>query len=146
MSASSTPTLSPLAFKPSAKLAATVDLPTPPLPEATATIAPTPGIAPRCGRFAAAAPGRPAPSAGVCGAGCAAVLPRAAVWAVSTAATGLDLDRERDIAVADRDSRDHPERDDIAPAIGVGDSGERLDHLFFSDSHLIPQSGRRPGD
>src|SRR5258706_186446 len=43
MSASSTPTRSPLAFMPSARLAATVDLPTPPLPEATATMARTPG-------------------------------------------------------------------------------------------------------
>src|ERR1700680_3117620 len=43
MSASSTPTFSPFAFNARARLAATVDLPTPPLPEATATIAPTPG-------------------------------------------------------------------------------------------------------
>ena len=35
---------------PSARLAATVDLPTPPLPEATATIARTPGTAPRAVR------------------------------------------------------------------------------------------------
>ena len=43
MSASSTPTRRPLALSPSARLAATVDLPTPPLPEATATMARTPG-------------------------------------------------------------------------------------------------------
>src|SRR5436305_15136547 len=48
MSASSTPTLRPLALKPSARLTAVVDLPTPPLPEATATIVPTPGTTPRC--------------------------------------------------------------------------------------------------
>ena len=38
MSASSTPTLSPLSRKPSARFTAVVDLPTPPLPEATAMI------------------------------------------------------------------------------------------------------------
>ena len=49
MSASSTPTLRPLAASPSAMLTAVVDLPTPPLPEATATIASMPGTP----RFAA---------------------------------------------------------------------------------------------
>src|SRR4029453_5493035 len=37
------PPLSPSALKPSARLTAVVDLPTPPLPEATAMIAPTSG-------------------------------------------------------------------------------------------------------
>src|ERR1700727_2962879 len=44
MSASRMPTLSPRSRKPSARLTAVVDLPTPPLPEATAMIAATPGI------------------------------------------------------------------------------------------------------
>src|SRR5215813_11478876 len=43
MSASNTPTLSPSVARPSARLTAVVDLPTPPLPEATAMIASTPG-------------------------------------------------------------------------------------------------------
>ena len=43
MSASSTPTFNPLAARPSAMLTAVVDLPTPPLPEATAMIASMPG-------------------------------------------------------------------------------------------------------
>ena len=43
MSASRMPTLSPRALRPSARLTAVVDLPTPPLPEATAMIASTPG-------------------------------------------------------------------------------------------------------
>ena len=43
MSASSTPTFRPRSRKPSARLIAVVDLPTPPLPEATAMIAFTPG-------------------------------------------------------------------------------------------------------
>src|ERR1700761_3062617 len=43
MSASSTPTFMPRSRSPSARLTAVVDLPTPPLPEATAMIALTPG-------------------------------------------------------------------------------------------------------
>ncbi len=41
MSASSSPTLRPFACRPSARLTAVVDLPTPPLPEATAMMAST---------------------------------------------------------------------------------------------------------
>src|SRR6478735_3588287 len=44
MSASRMPAFSPLAAKPSARLHAVVDLPTPPLPEATAMTCLTPGI------------------------------------------------------------------------------------------------------
>src|SRR3954452_10433750 len=57
MSASSRPTRRPRSRRPSARLSAVVDLPTPPLPEATAMTAATPGIsacfdigdAPPCG-------------------------------------------------------------------------------------------------
>jgi hypothetical protein len=50
MSASSTPTLAPSAARASARLTAVVDLPTPPLPEATAMMFFTFGITfrPRC--------------------------------------------------------------------------------------------------
>src|SRR3954471_23817086 len=44
MSASSRPPLRPRSRKPSARLSAVVDLPTPPLPDATAITAATPGI------------------------------------------------------------------------------------------------------
>src|SRR5881227_3885682 len=44
MSASSRPTRRPRSRRPSARLSAVVDLPTPPLPEATAMTAATPGI------------------------------------------------------------------------------------------------------
>src|SRR6185436_475894 len=44
MSASSRPTRRPRSRKPSARLSAVVDLPTPPLPDATAMTAATPGI------------------------------------------------------------------------------------------------------
>src|SRR5580700_103580 len=71
MSASSTPTLRPRSRKASARLTAVVDLPTPPLPDATAMMAPTPGIPlTPCARCAAAAaagevapgPGGPGPA------------------------------------------------------------------------------------
>src|SRR5579859_6992614 len=45
MSASSTPTVAPESRSAAARLTATVDLPTPPLPEATAMVCLTPGIA-----------------------------------------------------------------------------------------------------
>src|ERR1044072_9360524 len=44
MSASSSPTLTPRSSRPNARLSAVVDLPTPPLPDATAITAATPGI------------------------------------------------------------------------------------------------------
>src|SRR5436309_3198433 len=67
MSASSRPTRQPSAARPSARFAARVDLPTPPLPEATAMMWRIPGIS-RCARAACArGPG--------CGGRCAAALP-----------------------------------------------------------------------
>src|SRR4051794_41566328 len=77
MSASSTPTRSPIAARPSARLAAVVDLPTPPLPDATAMIAFTPGtsgccawgLAPNAGGGPAGGSGGPAPPAGARSAG-----------------------------------------------------------------------------
>src|SRR5437763_7483346 len=57
MSASRTPVFSPSPLKPSARLTAVVDLPTPPFPEATAMIDLTPGgAAAACGPAAAAGP------------------------------------------------------------------------------------------
>src|SRR5258708_1369202 len=98
MSASSTPTESPFALRPNARLAATVDLPTPPLPEATAMMAPTPG---------------PAPPRPICAAGpgqrldghLRGLAQRFETWPP----LGLDLDREADIAIADDDAGDHVE-------------------------------------
>ena len=79
MSQSSNPTRWPLAARPRARFAATVDLPTPPLPLATATMARTPGrpifaSCPACGPAGAALAVAPASFA-------------AARWAVSTART-----------------------------------------------------------
>ena len=47
MSASSSPVLTPMAASPSARFTAVVDLPTPPLPEATAMMCFTPGTSMR---------------------------------------------------------------------------------------------------
>ena len=67
MSASRMPTLSPRSRRPSARLTAVVDLPTPPLPEATAMMASTPGMpAGDCGACPGPACGRAAPGC-ICG-------------------------------------------------------------------------------
>src|SRR3954462_811221 len=63
MSASSTPILSPCARSARARLQAVVDLPTPPLPDATAMTCVTPGMACALGEGALA--GRPGVGAGV---------------------------------------------------------------------------------
>src|SRR5918912_218842 len=61
MSASSTPTRRPSAWSPSARLAAVVDLPTPPLPDATAMMALTPGTPATRGVAACGVAGRGRP-------------------------------------------------------------------------------------
>src|SRR5438874_8316186 len=99
MSASSRPTRRPRSRRPSARLSAVVDLPTPPLPEATAMTAATPGIsacfdigdgAPCGGRCAATGctPGECA-CACRCGGGAADGVPglRSAVSAIIAAVT-----------------------------------------------------------
>src|ERR1700759_4973135 len=95
MSASSSPTFSPRSRKPSARLSAVVDLPTPPLPEATAMTALTPGISAcrdigeppgGCGGCRCAEAGLTPPDAGGGGGG---VLPglRSAVSAIIAVVT-----------------------------------------------------------
>src|SRR5271168_3457021 len=63
------PTFNPRSRKPSARLTASVDLPTPPLPEATAMIAPTPGMPAGDGAACppGAGPGLAAAAGGRCG-------------------------------------------------------------------------------
>src|SRR5262244_1901125 len=92
MSASRMPTLRPSAESPRARLTAVVDLPTPPLPEATAMIAATPGMP--AGDGAAGPPdGVPGRGRGACGCGGAARPPgpappvRSAVSATRTDCT-----------------------------------------------------------
>src|SRR6516164_8015926 len=115
MSASRTPTRNPLACKPNARLAATVDLPTPPLPDATATIAPTPGAAPRrCLRRQHRGHRKHAWQRFDGLLGC---LPQRFE---TGAAFALDLDRECDIAVANDEARYHAERDDVGALLGIG--------------------------
>ena len=135
MSASSTPTLSPRSRRPSARLTAVVDLPTPPLPDATAMMAPTPGtpMVPWARCAAAAAAGEVAPRLRPRRRGAAARRTRSAVSATMTEATpgsaltaasarlrtgsqafdhgGIDRDREEHLAVGD---------DDVGQGAGVG--------------------------
>src|SRR5262245_34159341 len=160
MSASSTPTASPLAARPSAKLAATVDLPTPPLPEATATIAPTPGTAPRRPICVAGPPcGGGRRRAARAGAGLGGQhrghrddpgqrldrrLGRLAQRFEARPALGLDLDREPDIAVAHDDPGHHAQRDDVAAPLGVAHPPQRVENLSLGDGghDILPGGGR----
>ena len=71
------PTLRPRSRKPSARLTAVVDLPTPPLPEATAITASTPGM-PGLHSVGADEHGACPPAARGCCATCAGLGPRAA--------------------------------------------------------------------
>src|ERR1700681_4083099 len=120
MSASSRPTRKPRSRKPSARLIAVVDFPTPPLPEATAMTAAMPGISacfdigdagPCCGRCdeTGGAPWacRWARRGGDAGNGTRGrfglrpdALPGAALG-------GIDIDRKKPLAVANRYRRQH---------------------------------------
>ena len=99
MSASSSPTRWPSVVSASARLTEVVDLPTPPLPEATATIAAIPGMPVRlpwpCGgwlrgapaRGAGSAPGRgPPPARSAVSTAVTEVTPASAITAASQAA------------------------------------------------------------
>src|SRR6185295_1609582 len=119
MSASSTPTDSPFAFIPSARLAATVDLPTPPLPDATATIARTPGASalPAARGAAAGGGGSARPRLGGQYRGhrhhsrqrLDRLLGRFTEGFEARPALRLDFDRKADIAVAHDDACHHAE-------------------------------------
>src|SRR5258708_7203015 len=86
MSASSNPTVRPLAAKPSARLTPVAALPTPPLPDATATIERTPGTSARWSPRPRAPGDVPGDVPGPPGAG-AAGAPAAGFSAVITAVT-----------------------------------------------------------
>ena len=136
MSASKMPTFRPRSRRPSARLTAVVDLPTPPLPDATAMIEVTPGMPAGDGAVPPSR-GRAAPG-GICGRRCGAVPPtplaRSAVSATSTDCdarhgagrgfgagahgfpflhrAGIDADGEKHLAVGD---------DDVGQRAGLGE-------------------------
>ena len=151
MSASSRPTRARAVFSASARLTAVVDLPTPPLPLATATMAwhaGHQGLGRRCLRPAAVAalvPHEPVRrGAGALPAGRSAVSTAETESTPGKATDGLlrrraqplqlgrarpvDLDGEGDMAAAQRQARNHAEIDDIASAIGIGDGLEGGQH------------------
>src|ERR1700730_4009799 len=122
MSASRSPTRSPMAARPSARLTATVDLPTPPLPEATAMIERTPGTSGLGG--APRAWGCPGPGRGLAGGllrgqhrrhrqharqGLDGLLRRLAQRLELGSALRVDLDGETDMPLAQLHARDHAE-------------------------------------
>src|SRR5580704_13342200 len=114
MSASKMPTFKPRSRKPSARLTAVVDLPTPPLPDATAMIEVTPGMpagdgAPR--GFGATTDGFP-------------LLHRA----------GIDADGVNHLAVGDDDVGQRPGLGELL-ALRARDFGERGQNVVFHGRH-----------
>ena len=132
-----------------ARLIAVVDLPTPPLPEATAMIDFTPGTSAACAWRC------PPPSAG---GGGAAGRPPGARSAVSTAVQDktpgraahrllaslaqlfeprrlgrLDLDRESDTTVLHHHPGNHAETDDIVIPLRMADLAQGCQHLLGGD-------------
>src|ERR1700677_5163562 len=95
------PTFNPRSRKPSARLTASVDLPTPPLPDATAMIAPTPGMPAGDGGAwpPGPGPGR-APAGGRCGIRGGGALAPPARSAVSATMTDLTPGTARTAASA----------------------------------------------
>ena len=138
-----------------ARLAATVDLPTPPLPEATATMRFTPGTAagPACGvgwRPIFRSGGAAGFGAGPCAVSSAETpaTPGSAATAASAARrigssvgprAAIDLEDEADTLVLDGQRPDDVRLDDAPAGARHLDGAERREHGFASDAHrLLP--------
>src|SRR5687768_8012401 len=119
MSASRIPTVRPSAFRPRARLQAVVDLPTPPLPDATATTCRTPGMS--CALAAGGLAGRPGVALGAFG--------RLPDGLEGGGLARLDGDREHDAAAIDENLGQAPGRDQALP-VAEPDRRERLQDLF----------------
>ena len=139
MSASRMPTRKPFCWKPSARLTAVVDLPTPPLPEATAIMYFTRPM-PLCLR---AGVGRSAAAAFLLGVGgqrddgvgharqrLHRVLRGLAQRLVSARLGLRNVQREIDLIFVDDDFRKHAGGDEIAAA-GRCDGLKCVEHAFF---------------
>ena len=138
MSPSMMPTLLPHCDSASARLTATVVLPTPPLPAPTAMMFLTPGTAARpaagSDRFADArahlhVDGGHARQLHHGGARLIAHL------VLHRTRRRRQLDRERDAAAVDLQILDEPETDDVAIEIGIADDLQRLEHARLIKGH-----------
>ena len=159
MSASSSPTFSPCAERARARLQAVVDLPTPPLPEATATMWRTPGK-----RGAGAGRGGPArlrrlrcrglgrrgglvrpalrseagEDAGDARHGQDGALGLAPDRLETLSLAGVDQDREHDpVGGVDHDLGQAARCGQRGPAGIDGDGGQRLEHVVASDGQDV---------
>src|SRR6516164_5524144 len=149
MSASRMPTFSPSSRSASARLTAVVDLPTPPLPEAMAMMACTPGIPD--GAAPGGAPGRGRVAGETCGrAGAPRADPalplRSAVSATSLLRAptngfprldggGINRNREEDFTVGDNDVRKLARRRQ-RHALRAGNMTERCKNVVFRGAHI----------
>ena len=162
MSASSRPVLTPLAARPSARLTAVVDLPTPPLPEATAMMCFTPGTSmrpPPPVRLAAGADGAVAVAVAMSGRlrrcgrrrrrgplgrhdggrrqharhGADRLFAGLAQRLQGGAAGRIDVEGDRDMAAAGGDAAHHAQRHDILAGRRVDDGFENAADGRFAD-------------
>ncbi len=156
MSASSRPTRRPNDRSPSARLTAVVDLPTPPLPDATAITWATPGMrwvfgcfdGPGRGDGAAVLAGSPPPSRSAVSVANTPVTPGTARTAFSAARRTFSMPRR--FGRIDEDREHHPTAridDDIGQAAGLdqscaalihGDVGQCLHHPLTCHRHDGP--------
>src|SRR5215216_4119224 len=113
MSASSRPVETPLAARPRARFTAVVDLPTPPLPEATAMMCFTPGTSMRPPPPVVLAAGAPGPCAWPCACG-------------AGAAGGVDVEGDSDVATADGNAAHHALRHDTLCSRRINDGVQDL--------------------
>src|SRR2546430_224157 len=123
------PTCAPASASARARFTATVDLPTPPLPDDTAIVCLTSGIM-SAGRWGAAAhlradlrhAGQPPDELG-----------RHAVdHHLRLRRLGREGEREADLAALDGDVAHEPQRDDVLLALGILDTAERIDDVLLA--------------
>ena len=146
MSASSTPTFMPRSRSPSARLTAVVDLPTPPLPDATAMMASTPGI-PGCTLSAGWACGAGAPAARGWVATCAGCGPRAAAPAARSAVRATKADCTPGMARTVSSAALRTDSHDLTVAAStVSEKNTLLSETTISESTRASGKGLPSGD
>ena len=138
------PTFAPSAASASARLTAVVLLPTPPLPDATATMFLTFGSSctPRwtaCGVTFVARFALTFATSGSVRAAAISALRSAGIWLFAGIA---EFDVEGDVAAFDAQVLDLPGRDEILAGVRVDDALQRIEQRGFVDRHGGQRMGR----
>ena len=136
MSASSRPTAAPSRASATARFTATVLLPTPPLPDATASTFFTPGSSCSGVRGAARRTVAPQVSSTVSTPiGSSAAWTRVSISSLSGQAGRRQLDLERDLGAVDHEVPNHVPRDEVAAELRLLHLAQGLHHGGFGDLH-----------